>query len=293
MCCRTRTFTARPYNDGRGRAPDRSGSPTSPGCFLRGVTPWRSGSTPAPSAPGRQRAWPGLHDGAQVRAAGCANPDDDPVADLEARRIDDGRDAVRPVEEHRLVTRREGLPRALPDQQVQRAAVAALDVDRHLAGLARDERAAEQIERLARLRRVDTVVADDGGGRGGDLLERRSAICADIQGHRVTDVQPVDADLRRDSGRPAEEHRLGARREGLLLALAEQRAERRAVAVLDGDRHRGGRLAGELTGVAVEDLAVRGGPRTQRSQQRGSPARRQRRRRAWISSCSRSSWIAG
>ena len=76
-------------------------------------------------------------------------------------RVDHGRDAMRPVEEHGLVAERERLRRGLPDHQPQRAAIATLDVDRDLAAARRDERAAEEVQRLVRLRRGLAVVSDD------------------------------------------------------------------------------------------------------------------------------------
>ena len=75
--------------------------------------------------------------------------------------VDDGRDPVLPVEEDGAGVGRERLLRRLADHEPQGVPVAALDVDRDLAAPGRDERPAEEVERLPR--RVDrrAVVADE------------------------------------------------------------------------------------------------------------------------------------
>src|SRR6185436_18634545 len=120
----------------------------------------------------------GLLEGVSTRGA---DPDRDPVADLQLARRDDGRDAAAPEDEDRASAVAERLVLRLAEHLAQREPVTALDVNRELAVRSRSVEAAdEEPERPARMARRRAAIGNSRSGRRADLGERGVARRPDV-----------------------------------------------------------------------------------------------------------------
>src|SRR6185437_5682779 len=115
----------------------------------------------------------GLLEGVSTRGA---DPDRDPIADLQLARRDDGRDTAPPEDEDRARAVAERLVLRLAKHLAQRQPVTALDMNRYLAVRRRRVEAAdEEPQRPAGVARGRATIGHPCCRRRGDLRERRAA----------------------------------------------------------------------------------------------------------------------